>query len=662
MKTYLQYLEEKDHRAKMLKFGIPEVVADYLHNLNDKYSIWFANQFKQMPEFQQATDKIDWIRTKSSDITGILDWVSNATSIRLPEYDWKGAIMAYKEWVDINTQKASGTFSPEANIPKKCCGGSSAAPEHYPTFVKSYSDGYYWVNLNTTYCALEAAKMQHCGKTDIGTEMYSLRSEDGEPHVTIAFNPDEGFWNQAKGKQNTAPDEMYNKYIANILAEEELFEYRNEYQRDFNADDFRNYVEEHPDEFKDPDAIASKIGTNYISLDEFQQVIDGTHLQFMDISIDELDNYDDAPELYSRGSAYISFPFSEISPNLKDVNVNLHDTDWLLEAINTKTGIYFNELEVEVQGKSIALYLNIEEYETFPLTPDGLESFTQYVERTEDEDSNINIDEILAITQVDFASSEVISTPYTEIRDDIFEKVEAYKGIHTLECEEEIDDYIDLRTEITATLDIPEWEDLMRNDAIRVNSHSTIYSEDEVEIIRNEMRELRSMDNPLYYLYEHVSKALETYTGVILRFSGYRHAMEFTYNVSHSDVDDADAKNMYTKNINDFFKNIDSIAMDIKDIVETKISPVCARRHQMTYDDVDVSQSDRAYHIKYRGHIIKYIHKRSVKSKSEVIAIVNKELETENFLVYPPPPPTEHPDQMTMKFESSYFRKLQKSS
>lgn len=39
--NYINLILEKDHRENIKKIGIPEDVADYLHQLNDKYSIWF---------------------------------------------------------------------------------------------------------------------------------------------------------------------------------------------------------------------------------------------------------------------------------------------------------------------------------------------------------------------------------------------------------------------------------------------------------------------------------------------------------------------------------------------------------------------------------------------------------------------------------------------
>ncbi len=40
-----QLLLEKDHRSKIInKIGLSLEMADYLHNLDNKYSIWIANQ------------------------------------------------------------------------------------------------------------------------------------------------------------------------------------------------------------------------------------------------------------------------------------------------------------------------------------------------------------------------------------------------------------------------------------------------------------------------------------------------------------------------------------------------------------------------------------------------------------------------------------------
>ena len=54
----MQLLLEKDHRQKIIKIGLPTEVADYLHNLNDKYSLWFADKINKMPMFQMSRNKL----------------------------------------------------------------------------------------------------------------------------------------------------------------------------------------------------------------------------------------------------------------------------------------------------------------------------------------------------------------------------------------------------------------------------------------------------------------------------------------------------------------------------------------------------------------------------------------------------------------------------
>ena len=96
---YEDYLLEKDHRASMIKFGIPQEVADYLHQYNDKYSIWFANQFKLMPDYQKAIDKVNWIRgTKEFKMREILDWISNVPNVMLKAFNWESAVQGAEDW------------------------------------------------------------------------------------------------------------------------------------------------------------------------------------------------------------------------------------------------------------------------------------------------------------------------------------------------------------------------------------------------------------------------------------------------------------------------------------------------------------------------------------------------------------------------------------
>lgn len=252
-------LLEKDHRQKMIKFGIPEDVADFLHNFNSKYSIWFANEFKKARSFQNAQDKVNWVRNQTNTMTSILDWVRNVPNINLKKYSYTEAANEAREY--------------HRNIQVKTLEG-----EEKNKIIKKYDDGFYWVDLESNSCEEEGGAMGHCARTSAET-MFSLRkyipeTQTIDPVVTIAANPDDGTWQQAKGKKNSRPKEEYWKYIADILVEYEMLVFKPEYDsaNDFRNDDLYKYVEEHPDEFENSDELLEKIKETLVTQADFERV------------------------------------------------------------------------------------------------------------------------------------------------------------------------------------------------------------------------------------------------------------------------------------------------------------------------------------------------------------------------------------------------------
>ena len=107
---YNDILLEKDHRQKMMKFGIPEPVADYLHSVDDKYSIWFANQIKNMEGYQTSRSKVNWIQVNlQTAMQGIIDWVKNTPNVLLKNYNWEQAVEAQEDYhANIKTKTLEG--------------------------------------------------------------------------------------------------------------------------------------------------------------------------------------------------------------------------------------------------------------------------------------------------------------------------------------------------------------------------------------------------------------------------------------------------------------------------------------------------------------------------------------------------------------------------
>jgi len=230
-----ELLLEKDHRAAMVRFGIPNNVAEWLHQKSNKYSIWLADQIKDMQEYMDAKDKLRWLITnKQEEITEILDWISNTRNIKLKDYNWKQALETSKKWHE--SLKTNKLESAEKN-----------------DIIKTYPDGFYWVDMHTNRCSEEGAAMGHCGTDTRAETIFSLRKFDHktgeiEAVVTISASPSKGAWNQAKGSRNSKPKDEYFPYIADLLVSKKLLVFMPTYNKhnDFNNKDLLQMVDESP--------------------------------------------------------------------------------------------------------------------------------------------------------------------------------------------------------------------------------------------------------------------------------------------------------------------------------------------------------------------------------------------------------------------------------
>jgi hypothetical protein len=134
--------------------------------------------------------------------------------------------------------------------------------------LKTYPDGFYWIDLETNSSPEEGDAMGHCGTTSADTLLSLRKRSDGgfkEPFVTIAINYQDNqisydSIHQIKGKNNTKPVSKYHPYIVDLLLDKKLDiqtvandEYNTE--EDFHIVDLedeskiRKILEEKPDMF-----------------------------------------------------------------------------------------------------------------------------------------------------------------------------------------------------------------------------------------------------------------------------------------------------------------------------------------------------------------------------------------------------------------------------
>jgi hypothetical protein len=376
---YLELLLEKDHRAKIEVMGLPEDVANYLHNFNNKYSLWFADKIKDMAGFQYSKAKINWINVNIlTQMQGIMDWVRNVPNVNLKQYTWDQAIDAQREYHDkLQTATLEGQ---EDN-----------------TIIKKYNDGFYWVDLENTRDCSEQQLMGHCASTHKADTLYSLRkytpqTQTIEAFITIAISPDDGIWYQCKGKRNSKPKEEYYPYIANILIDKEVFKYRYEYDstHDFTNQDFADYVRSHSNEIANADDILEKLEEDNVGYKDFEKVLKEyeSEMDTFSLSIDSDSNGEDD---FIRVDGYfqVVIKYNEIDiPNIKELinehggefygykdRQNLDDLLYKFDAYPSDGG----DVRIEETGEGdsfyVATYLDLSEDSHYSLNDNGVNSF-----------------------------------------------------------------------------------------------------------------------------------------------------------------------------------------------------------------------------------------------------------------------------------------------
>jgi len=224
----------------MDKMGLNEGNADYLIERSPKLAIWFADAFlkrwieikkteyqdvKTPQEYKQlALEFLNYSQNTIKynygyAITNILDWLQHPLTPKqnLRELTWDEALEKAEKFHD-ELEAIGGKVDfkePEENT-------------IIMTFPKT-QDGveYYWVIIPKSYCDEESARMGHCGRTQYGNNLISLRSISpygkghtiNDSHVTIAYlHKDDGnYFYQVKGKNNAKPSLKYHQYIFDLI-------------------------------------------------------------------------------------------------------------------------------------------------------------------------------------------------------------------------------------------------------------------------------------------------------------------------------------------------------------------------------------------------------------------------------------------------------------
>lgn len=186
MKKYLETNELNPKYNKISEYEANNILQDFIVNdYLDEYWDDLMQQF--VPPGLRIITIVDWLKSPLRESELIL------SDFKTLEEVWIEA----KEWHD--------------NLE-----GTGIVDNEHGKILKTFDDGFYWIDLETTEDKDEASAMGHCGITTDGTTLYSLRKAKS-PHVTMAIDTEKGLITQCKGRNNAKPVKKYHPYIVDLM-------------------------------------------------------------------------------------------------------------------------------------------------------------------------------------------------------------------------------------------------------------------------------------------------------------------------------------------------------------------------------------------------------------------------------------------------------------
>lgn len=224
---------------RIRKFFNDDYIIKKAIDLNTKLSVWIINSYKQWLEKNLNTE---WLEKNNVTINEIKDFMKNGKSenIKVKEYvdsNWSNfspKIQYVLDWV--NSFDYKNLKPEERNITKltfdeaykksdkwhNSLKAGGVIEEEHGEVLMTFDDGFYWIDLETSYDRDEADAMGHCGNTDKGDTLYSLRDRKKSPHITSAIDKENGIVYQMKGRNNKKPISKYHLYIVALLSNDDL--------------------------------------------------------------------------------------------------------------------------------------------------------------------------------------------------------------------------------------------------------------------------------------------------------------------------------------------------------------------------------------------------------------------------------------------------------
>ena len=245
-------LEASKKEILVDKVGFSEKNAEQLFSIAGPLSVWLGNKFMQhmIPALQAKGFRPELSKKEIVDVinnnvmsfhTGhfnsIMDWIrvglngnlGNNKNLSYLELKDKA-----KEWHDsLEIGDAAINYVEKNDI--------------LLDYRDENGEGFYWVDLETNDSNEECQRMGHCGRTNSGNTLYSLRetrklNKDytiNRSHLTAALGKEDNVIYQLKGSKNSKPKEIYHPFIIDLILNGNIkgFGYEYDSKNDFNVSD-----------------------------------------------------------------------------------------------------------------------------------------------------------------------------------------------------------------------------------------------------------------------------------------------------------------------------------------------------------------------------------------------------------------------------------------
>lgn len=284
--SFYNILLEDKKQILIDRLNLSDVLADWIINISDKYSVWFANDFiKSIVNSLGDNSRIEPLKKvvlqqmSSNNPSGaVLKLINRTKTQKEGEYryiaDWlngRGSGVAIEQdkinfrelTFDEALRRATQWHNNVAELSKE----DVVIEDEDGDVVITFPDGYYWINLGQRYCEKEGQAMGHCGRGE--GNLFSLRRE-GRPFITADVLSN-GTVRQLRGRANTKPKKEYHSYIikfilSNFVQSFDYWEYKKEENfklSDLTEEQLENVIEKKPN-LVDEEDVFSTLSINKI--------------------------------------------------------------------------------------------------------------------------------------------------------------------------------------------------------------------------------------------------------------------------------------------------------------------------------------------------------------------------------------------------------------